>query len=69
MTDALDVDGRTSPHETDHFITFAEQKIGEIGTVLTGNAGYQRAFGHRGSSTATALTAVTTANNSTTEQM
>ena len=29
-----------------HFVAFAEEELGEIGTVLTGDAGDESAFGH-----------------------
>ena len=44
--DSLEVDGGRPANHADHLVALREQKLGEVGTVLAGDAGDERALGH-----------------------
>ena len=47
VIDAIGVEQRRPALDAVNFIAFVEQKLGEIGAVLTGNTGNQSYFFHR----------------------
>ena len=48
MGNAFEVDGRRPPHHSNHLVTLLQQMLGEVRTVLTGDAGDERSFGTHG---------------------
>jgi len=46
MIDAIGIEQRAPALNAMHFIPFFQQKLGQIGTILAGNSGYQSSLGH-----------------------
>src|SRR5437899_11356080 len=51
VVDTAPVHGRRTAHHAVHLVSLLQEELGEVGAVLTGDAGNQRALGHGNSVT------------------
>ena len=46
VSNAFEVHGASAPHHADHIISFAQEQLSEVATILTSNSGNEGTLSH-----------------------